>query len=684
MKRICRLIVCILVFSIISESFFANVKSQKTDAMEKYYQITIGENTKIGNYYYKITQKGKLERSKDKKSYESIATGIETICYATGKLVYYIKSTDDGNRSIIYSSKLNGSAKKKIKSVKGYISLGGIYNGKFYVYSGSESEGYNTYTIPLNGKGNKKIEQKNLKIYDCYNQYMLGAEWEPTDVSPSGLCVYDAKSKKKTSLGAGFAPEFIDSSIYYGSCEYDDDMNPSYTIKKCKLDGSGSEVIAVLDSDIMIVTLVKKDYCVVGYMKNDKYMTKKVKYNKNTDSNTGKDVTPTVSPNVEPTSTPVAAKDEFTNNISNFAADLFKNTVIDDVKNGKNALISPESVICALAMTANGAAGNTLTEFEKVLCGNMTLDEYNNRLSEYNKSLTGSDKVKFSIANSIWLKDDERLDIKDEFLKANQDYFNASAVKAPFDGNTVKEINEWVNKSTDGMIDKIIDELSPEAVACLINAITFEGKWTEQYEEWQVDEKGIFTNAKDEEQKAVMLSGTEDYYLGDSKTDGFIKYYEGGKFAFMAMLPHKGISISDYIEGLKGEDILSLYNNRERAIVHTKMPEFTYDYSAVLNDSLYEMGIKDAFSRELADLSNMAQIEDFNIFISEVLHKTHIELDRNGTRAAAVTAVIMECTSAVVPSYDTKEVYLDRPFVYAIIDRETGIPVFLGALNELE
>ena len=234
------------------------------------------------------------------------------------------------------------------------------------------------------------------------------------------------------------------------------------------------------------------------------------------------------------------------------------------------------------------------------------------------------------------------------------------------------------------MIDKIIDELSPEAVACLINAITFEGKWTEQYDESQVDDKGIFTNAKGEEQKAVMLLGTEDYYLSDSKTDGFIKYYEGGKFAFMAMLPHKDISVSDYIEELNGGDILSLYNNRERAIVYTKIPEFTYDYSSTLNAPLYEMGIKDAFSKELADFSNMAQMEDFNIFISEILHKTHIELDRNGTRAAAVTAVIMECAAAAVPSYDIKEVYLDRPFVYAIIDRETGIPVFLGALNELE
>ena len=128
---------------------------------------------------------------------------------------------------------------------------------------------------------------------------------------------------------------------------------------------------------------------------------------------------------------------------------------------------------------------------------------------------------------------------------------------------------------------------------------------------------------------------------------------------------------------------MSLYNNRERASVHTKIPEFTYDYSATLNEPLYEMGIKDAFSDTKADFSNMAQIADYNIFISKILHKTHIELDRNGTRAAAVTAVIMECAASIEPP-DIKEVYLDRPFVYAIIDRKTGVPVFLGALNNLE
>lgn len=173
-----------------------------------------------------------------------------------------------------------------------------------------------------------------------------------------------------------------------------------------------------------------------------------------------------------------------------------------------------------------------------------------------------------------------------------------------------------------------------------------------------------------------MLNGEEREYVGDDKATGFIKHYEDYRYAFMAILPNQEISVSDYLQQLDGEKLLSLYQNRKHNYkVHTKMPEFSYDYSTSLNDTLEKMGIRKAFTRE-ADFSNMATTD---LHIDEVVHKTHIELDRNGTKAAAVTAVIMETASAVT----TKDVnvFLTRPFLYAIIDTETGIPVFMGAVN---
>ena len=243
----------------------------------------------------------------------------------------------------------------------------------------------------------------------------------------------------------------------------------------------------------------------------------------------------------------------------------------------------------------------------------------------------------------------------------------------------MQDINGWVKNHTNNMIDKLIDEISDDAVAYLINAIAFEGKWKLQYQDDDIMENQDFTNAAGVKEKATMLVGSEREYICDDKAKGFIKDYEGNRYAFMAILPNKGVSVSDYLQQLDGEKLLSLYQNRKYNYrVNTKMPEFSYDYSSCLRETLEKMGIRKAFMGE-ADFSNMAVTDTGDLHIDEVLHKTHIELDRNGTKAAAVTAVIMEAAAAVTEK--EVNVSLTRPFLYAIIDTETGIPVFMGAVN---
>lgn len=365
---------------------------------------------------------------------------------------------------------------------------------------------------------------------------------------------------------------------------------------------------------------------------------------------------------------------------ADFSVKLLQINAAQALERGENVLVSPESVLCALAMTANGAAGDTLSEMQSALCGNMTLDEFNQNMSEFNQKLTSSDKVKFNIADSIWIRDNaERIQMKEDFLALNKKYYDAESFLAAFDSKTVQDINGWVKNHTNGMIEKLLDEISDEAVAYLINAIAFEGKWKLQYKGDDIAENQNFTNAEGEKEKVTMLNGTEHQYICDDKATGFIKDYEGNKYAFMAILPNKGVSVSDYLQQLDGEKLLSLYQNRNyKYLVHTKMPEFSYDYSTGLGDTLQKMGIQKAFTTE-ADFSNMASTDTGKLYIDEVLHKTHIELDRNGTRAAAVTAVIMEAAAAVTEK--NVNVFLTRPFLYAIIDRETGIPVFMGAVN---
>ncbi len=374
---------------------------------------------------------------------------------------------------------------------------------------------------------------------------------------------------------------------------------------------------------------------------------------------------------------------EFTKQTVDFSVKLMQNSAAKQVSEGKNVLLSPESVICALAMTASGAGGNTLAEFEKVLCGGINRADFNQTLHTLNANLTASRDVKFHLANSIWLK--EGLDVKEDFILSSRALFQADVKEVPFDKDTLKQMNDWVKKSTGGMIDKILDQMPNRMVMALLNAISFEGNWEKQYREYNVHGNQAFTDARGNKDKATMLYGTEHNYLEDDKATGFVKYYEGGDYAFVAIRPKDGVSAYEYLSGLDGEKFLELYKgavNGAYETVYTRMPEFSYDYSSNLNEPLMAMGIQEAFSPERADFKNMAEVPGANIYISDVLHKTHIELDRNGTKAAAVTAVIAKASSAL-PVNPPKEVYLDKPFLYAIVEAKTGFPIFMGVLNDL-
>ena len=234
---------------------------QKTEAATvKCYSFAEGKKVKIGKYYYKVNTKGKLQRSKSKdKNFKNIANSNTADYLSTGNMIYYVNETKGKEESTIYSCKMNGKSKKKILTVKKYISLSTIYKNKLYVSEGSESDGYVTYSLSLKDKAKLKKVKKELRLFnERKGQYILGAEWMPTDVSAYGICIYDAKNNKKISLGAGLAACFIDKKVYYAS--YDDKVN-CYYIKRCNLNGSKKEVLASLDDTIWYVTKVTKTYC---------------------------------------------------------------------------------------------------------------------------------------------------------------------------------------------------------------------------------------------------------------------------------------------------------------------------------------------------------------------------------------------------------------------------------------
>lgn len=368
--------------------------------------------------------------------------------------------------------------------------------------------------------------------------------------------------------------------------------------------------------------------------------------------------------------------EDFKKAMADFSMSLFKGLVTND---NKNDLISPLSAVICLAMIANGADGETKAQMEKTF--GMDVDTLNKTLYAYTSSLYRADDCKLNLADSIWFRDNENaLKVNGEFLQTNADWYDAQIYSAPFDGSTVDDINNWCKKHTDGMIEKIIDDIDVDSVMYLINALTFDAKWANLYEKHNIREKQ-FTNYDGGHGTVQMLASTERTYLSAKGVKGFAKNYAGGKYSIVGLLPDMETDIYDYIDSLTGEQWMELWNSRQRASVSVEMPEFTYSAGMEMNDVLKAMGMTDMFSSNLADFSRLGHSEIGNIYCGEVCQKTFIQVDRNGTKAAAVTIGTIKTDSVLI--IDQFSVILDRPFVYAIVDNETGLPVFIGAVTNL-
>lgn len=361
--------------------------------------------------------------------------------------------------------------------------------------------------------------------------------------------------------------------------------------------------------------------------------------------------------------------------VTDFAIRLFKASE----ESGKNTLISPLSVLCALAMTANGAEEETLAQMEEVL--GMTTEELNLYLYSYMHNLPQGEKYKLSLANSIWFTEDERFTVNQDFLQTNANYYGADIYKAPFDNQTLKDINNWVKQNTDEMIPEILDKIPDEAIMYLVNALAFEAEWMEIYEKQQVRD-GKFTKEDGTKQDVEFMYGTEGTYLEDENAIGFKKYYKGGKYAFVAMLPNEGVSVSEYIASLNGESLNALLSNPQYGTVYTSIPKFETEYTVEMAEILKGMGMTEAFDMYNADFEGLGTSTAGNIYISRVLHKTFISVGEKGTKAGAATVVEMADGAAAEPQ-EPKEVYLDRPFVYMLIDCENNIPFFIGTMMDV-
>ncbi len=212
----------------------------------------------------------------------------------------------------------------------------------------------------------------------------------------------------------------------------------------------------------------------------------------------------------------------------------------------------------------------------------------------------------------------------------------------------------------------------------MINAIVFEAEWERIYTEYDIRE-GFFTALDGSQQKAEFMHSEESAYLDDGRAIGFIKPYAGNLYSFAALLPNEGVDLGDYIAGLSGNGFLETIAGAQSTPVAATLPKFSYDYRIKMNEALKIMGMPRAFSPWEADFSKLGRSSRGNIFIGEVLHKTFIRVDERGTKAGAVTKVEMKDEAYI----ETKSVVLDRPFVFAIIDNASNLPLFIGSLAEI-
>ncbi len=360
--------------------------------------------------------------------------------------------------------------------------------------------------------------------------------------------------------------------------------------------------------------------------------------------------------------------DALYNALASFTFKMLDATMSDD---GESIFISPYSIAMCLGMLTEGADGNTRAQLEALL--GMSSDELSRALYAFTTRLCDADSP-LAVADSLWIRNG--FSVKSDFLQRNADWYGAQIYNASFGEETVNDINAWCSEHTDGMIKKIIDNIESDTVTYLINAVCFDAEWQNKYEKNDILDD-IFVNQNGDERAVQMLHSSGETYISSDALEGFAKNYEGGDFSFVGLLPKdETADIFEVAADLDGESWLALWRERGGS-ADAGIPEFKLECSLGLNDALKSFGASDMFDGFCADFGRLS---DEPTYCTEVGHKTFIELDRNGTRAAAVTWATNTCEAVIE---EAKVVILDRPFICMIVDNASGIPIFVGVISDI-
>jgi serpin B len=340
----------------------------------------------------------------------------------------------------------------------------------------------------------------------------------------------------------------------------------------------------------------------------------------------------------------------------------------------KNTMISPMSISLALAMVYNGTNGDTKKQMEDMLHkSGLTPDDINQSYKELVAALSSHDpKVELAISNAIFYRN--TFSVKNDFITTNQNYYQAEVAGLDFTktAETLNKVNGWVNTKTKGKIPEILQEVNPEDVMYLLNAIYFNGEWQYRFDPKETTDLPFTKEDNQVVQVPTMTIENPYNYYNHESFQMLEMPYGSGKYSMLIFLPASGKNTNNVISLLTAENVDGWIQKMTEQKKKVYLPKFEFKFDDSLVDELQVLGMTDAFNDAKADLSGISDAA--KLVISEVMHKSYIKVDERGTEAAAVTGITIGVTSMPIDN----SFRADHPFVFAIREKDTKAILFIG------
>ncbi|MEZ4900708.1 MAG: serpin family protein [Spirosomataceae bacterium] len=376
-------------------------------------------------------------------------------------------------------------------------------------------------------------------------------------------------------------------------------------------------------------------------------------------------------PNPNEAGTPVEISAKFAGQTNDFAFEFFKQLNAQPAQTDKNVFVSPLSLHTALGMLLNGANGKTVDEIQQTLkLSGISMSEANQAYQQLMEGLPKADpKVTLGLANSVWYRN--TFQPETDFLNTMKTWFKSDVNQ--FTGSDATPLNQWASDKTNGKIKKVLDNIDPQMVLFLMNALYFKGDWKISFDEKKTGDYPFqLGNGQTKEVKMMQLE--EKLRLGSR--NGYFAYelpYGNGQYTMTVLVPQEGSNVADLVKTLNATEWVALQQAmRETPKTKIGLPKFTLEYEIRLNEILQQMGMPTAFIPGVADLTKINK--NGNLNVGFVKQNTFVAIDEKGTEAAAVTTIGIELTS-IGQTY-----YADRPFVFIISEKTSNTILFMGKM----